>query len=851
MATALRWLALTTSVVLTACGGGGGGGSALGGSSLSLSRDSVRFDAFEDGPTPSPVIVKATYAGDGLLVGYPPDEGFAPWLQIVALNDGNPVEVQLQIMSTDLPYGTYTTTVRFVTGRESTGDVTIRDVPVTYIVARNIQLSQTDLFNSALQGDAIPNAQIVVDKGNAAWDVTSDQTWISFIKHPSGTGGDFEVVYDTTGLYAGFHYANVLVSATDGTGQQARLSIRLNLSAPAVSVSPTTLSFTARAGSDSVPAPQAVSPTTVNGFASPLSTNTSYTGSVTDWLTVPSNVTAGTPFSIAPATTLLAPGHYSATVAMGNSLYGQGQVDVTYDVVVPTLSSVPTTVAFDANVDAIAADLQGALALSDDGAPVSWSVLEAPPWLEVLDASGDSRGATAIRLRVRQDLISTMDNQLYASAVRIGYGNSVSPPRVLEVPVTLNLALPEVVGVMPYTGIAGQPLPHALAGSGFASSEGLSVLIDGQPAASVTIETDHLIHFVPPVLEPGTYEVRINNALGIEQGVGHLTVVDPQASAGQQFIATSRIIGRPVHDPGRDAVFALVESGDPVSVYRYSIVRFQRSVLGVWTVSPVLTFPSLNSFDLAADGKHLWISALDRLYSLDPDDPLANPVEVARVPAPSVISYLGISRVRTMTDGRVLLSPALYSSIFPTMLFDPREGTIAPIADPYYPYCHEIDVSRDGSRAFKYDNCGSGGGVMSAMTVGDTGFERFYVNEHLGDTSVGFNLDGSRTATGFKVYDESFNILAGLPVGFSPTFSPDGRRLYNFRQYGDGLPTIMSVFDVSGVPAAAAYPLLEEVPLTGAGWSPVATVSADSSTLFLGVFVNESQMGLLVVPLDD
>ena len=463
LASSLRWL-LLVCIALAGCGGGGGGGGA--GTSLSLSRSSVTFSALANDAPPAPQTVVATFVGDGLLVGYPPNESVPPWLSIEAFDDASPVTVRLSVTTTSMPAGTYNTTVRFVTGRENGDGVITRDVAVTYTVRRNITLSNNYLGYSITQGEAIPPAQILVDKGDARWDASSSASWITLIERPSGTGGDFEIRFDTSGLSPGFYTTTVNVVATDTTGGQASVSVNLNLNAPTLSVAPNILSFAARAGSDGVPAAQSVTPSTANGFPSPFSVGVAYQGTATGWLSVPSSGTVPTPVSVRPSTTALAPGRYLATLSFSNggSSDAGNQVSVTYDVTAAQLQAAPASLRFDVDRETVDADLQSTLTFSDDGAPLTWSVFGPPPaWLEVLDTSGDTRTARTMRVRVRKDVIATMENKTYNQPLVIAYGNAATLGSFTSVPVSLNLALPEVVGVMPYTSVAGKLIRSAAA----------------------------------------------------------------------------------------------------------------------------------------------------------------------------------------------------------------------------------------------------------------------------------------------------------------------------------------------------------------------------------------------------
>lgn len=231
----LRYLiALLIPLLLVSCGGGGGGGEA--GYSISLDKSALSFNVVFGRVSAPSQTVTATYKGDGVIVGFPPDIEAPPWLRIISTstNTGS-VTFKLSITETTTPYppGSYTTSVRFVTGSASSGETVYRDLPVTIKIKGPSATQPKVLFsdNKGVAFTSLPGlsnlSQIVTLRTNASTlgslTALSDASWLN----TSSLGNQLTLTANPAGLADGLHYARVTV--TSNTAGMSTETIRVGL----------------------------------------------------------------------------------------------------------------------------------------------------------------------------------------------------------------------------------------------------------------------------------------------------------------------------------------------------------------------------------------------------------------------------------------------------------------------------------------------------------------------------------------------------------------------------------------------------------------------------------------------
>lgn len=252
-----RWTAwVLVCLVVAGCGGGGGSGSGAGGSSstgsstsISLSTSSVSFSVVEGGPAPAATIVHVSFSGAGVVAGYPPGVPEPTWLNVTQQGGTtNTADFALTVIGLQTP-GTQSTTLRFVTGNANGTDLEYADLQVTYTVDEPFSATapaSTLAFTGIEKNsqDMQPGAGYVltITGAQSHWQASTAQSWIK-LSATSGSGAATVVVStDGSALSSGSYSGTVTVSDSV-SGKVLTFPVTLVLRAPALVVTPSTLTF--------------------------------------------------------------------------------------------------------------------------------------------------------------------------------------------------------------------------------------------------------------------------------------------------------------------------------------------------------------------------------------------------------------------------------------------------------------------------------------------------------------------------------------------------------------------------------------------------------------------------------
>ena len=221
--------ALLAVLASWSCGGGDS-------TSISVSTTGVTFTAEVGAAAPATQNVHATFRGDGVLVGYPPEVSAPSWLSVNAIGQtATTIDVSLRVTDTATS-GTRTTTLRFVTGKADGSQIKFADVQVTCIITAPFRATAPAMTFSAVGGAAQPpepalGYTVAIQGDQARWRASASQPWLS-LSRTSGTGpGVVAVTADATGLAVGTYQADVVV-ADDASGRQGSFSVTLTVRAP-------------------------------------------------------------------------------------------------------------------------------------------------------------------------------------------------------------------------------------------------------------------------------------------------------------------------------------------------------------------------------------------------------------------------------------------------------------------------------------------------------------------------------------------------------------------------------------------------------------------------------------------
>lgn len=191
------------SLLVSACGGGGGtdtgssggnnsGGTGGGNYSISINKNSLEFTGTSDGNVSAGILVRVTYKGDGVLVGFPPSVQEVNWIN-VSTQSYTDTTANISVSAYSNQIGTHTTTLRFITGKEDGSATRYVDLPVTLTITEAFgsysEHGQFDFMSTGRNPANVSPSQpytINVYGADSQWTVNAE-SWIS-VNTTSGSG---------------------------------------------------------------------------------------------------------------------------------------------------------------------------------------------------------------------------------------------------------------------------------------------------------------------------------------------------------------------------------------------------------------------------------------------------------------------------------------------------------------------------------------------------------------------------------------------------------------------------------------------------------------------------------------
>ncbi|WP_129779957.1 hypothetical protein [Peristeroidobacter soli] len=202
---------------LWGCGGGGGGD---GGddTSISLSTSSITLDADLGSTSFASSTLTVNFRGAGVVVGTLPGQTMPTWLLSPVPENSTTTQVVFSVraFAYSMPRGTYTTTLRFVTGREDqshlkTADLTVTlrvNTPFNASVAAPLAFVQADGATSAT---AVGPSAIQIVGENLQWRATANQPWVGFGATSGTQAGNLTITANRQSLPLGVHTAQISI----------------------------------------------------------------------------------------------------------------------------------------------------------------------------------------------------------------------------------------------------------------------------------------------------------------------------------------------------------------------------------------------------------------------------------------------------------------------------------------------------------------------------------------------------------------------------------------------------------------------------------------------------------------
>ncbi|MCP9451993.1 MAG: hypothetical protein NNA23_04845 [Nitrospira sp.] len=218
---------------------------------IGASPTSFSFAATQGGSNPASQTLNITNTGGGTL-SWTLSENIS-WLTLSRTSGSGNGSVTLNVTTGSLAAGTYSGTIMI----SATGASSV-NIPVIFTISSAplpvVRVSPTSLSFTAMQGGINPPTQTFtvtnVGGGTLRWSIRNNRSWI--MHAPLDGSGNVTVTVGvvTTGLTAGTYTGEISVAAEGASTVVVPVTFTVTAatSSPVVSVSPTTLSFTARVG---------------------------------------------------------------------------------------------------------------------------------------------------------------------------------------------------------------------------------------------------------------------------------------------------------------------------------------------------------------------------------------------------------------------------------------------------------------------------------------------------------------------------------------------------------------------------------------------------------------------------
>lgn len=435
------------SLVLLACGGGG---KSSPGTSIHVSPASLTFDAPLNGPVPAPQTLTFSYAGDGCVVGYPTGVPTPSWMsaQLISYTASGGA-VSVAINGTNLAPGSYSTTLRFVSGHKDGTALVTQDVPITFVVSAVFSVDRSSVAFVSSEQVAPPVQWLNIDfdglpfdwRLEIAQDGSKPADWLSLSVQSGSSAGNPVAVQVMAAPRPEGSYSAFLDLKTGNGGEAQRIPITYNVGS-ALSLDRAAIAFTTR---DQV-APDPVVLDVVSA-GEPFSWSLEVVpldANPCDWVSLSSQGGTSTSLSVPVTVTAAARsgGTYYATLVLKDGTGAEVQrLPVTCTVASGyTLSQAPSftvTQASDASALSAGFDLVSAWSPAH-GAGLTWTLASDQPWLTVSPASGTMAASTHLTALLDPAKLWTLASGTYAAHLTLTVSGGVAPAQ-LTVPLALTL----------------------------------------------------------------------------------------------------------------------------------------------------------------------------------------------------------------------------------------------------------------------------------------------------------------------------------------------------------------------------------------------------------------------------
>jgi hypothetical protein len=316
-----------------------------------------------------------------------------------------------------------------------------------------LSVSPSSLSFSGTAGGSSPAAKTLTvtnsGGGTMNWTASESASWLS-VSPASGTNnGTITVTPSITGLAAGTYTTDVTVTATGAGGSPKTIPVTFTVdpaTPPTLTVSPTSLSFTATQGGSN-PAAKTLSVSNTGGGSMDW---TATDGAAWLSLSPTSGTNAGT-ITVTPSISGLAAGTYTTdiTVTASGATGSPKTIPVTLTVDPPTppaLSVTPTSLSFSATQGGSDPAAKTLSVSNTGGDTMDWTASESATWLSVSPTSGTNAGTITVT-----PSISGLAAGTYTTDVTVTATGATGSPKTIPVTLTVDPPAPPALSVSPTT----------------------------------------------------------------------------------------------------------------------------------------------------------------------------------------------------------------------------------------------------------------------------------------------------------------------------------------------------------------------------------------------------------------
>jgi hypothetical protein len=459
------------AITIRATGSADIGGAALEYAGLSTASGAAAIDALKTatGTSTSSGFVTsgptAALTGDnGLAIGFYADSGFGRTLtadpSYTERVNVSPTPDMEFVVEDALPLRGATPAARVSTGANTPWSMaTVVFKSGAPPAPPALSVTPSSLSFNATQGGSSPAAKTlsVSNTGGGAMDWTASESasWLSISPSSGTNAGTITVTPSVTGLAAGTYTTDVTVTAAGASGSPKTIPVTFTVdppAPPALSVTPSSLSFSATQGGAS-PAAKTLSVSNTGGGAMDWTAAESAT-----WLTVSpgSGTNAGT-ITVTPSVSGLTAGTYTTdvTVTAAGASGSPKTIPVTFTVdppAPPALAVSPTTLAFSATRGGASPAAKTVSVTNGGSGNLDVTASDDAAWLTVTPASATAPATLTVTPSITGLAAGTYNATVTVTATTAGATGS---PKTVAVTLTVNPASTNLVGAWGFDEASG------------------------------------------------------------------------------------------------------------------------------------------------------------------------------------------------------------------------------------------------------------------------------------------------------------------------------------------------------------------------------------------------------------